>query len=194
MALIDPIYTDDHRRRNRPGAHHRTGRRCPPEAHPRPRLRPDVAADAVPAVLRHVQGRDQEHLDGRRDRLLRRPGRPRSQADAGREAPRVASRRVLRDRRLDRGEQPGAQPVQAHQRPRSPDVPVAPAVRGGVARPVLLDAARQLHPRHGRARSCVRSGREHPVDQGQGRVLLQVDGLGRTTSTRSRRKTSAVGS
>ena len=148
----------------------------PGHQHPRPRLRPHVAADAVPAVLRDVQGRDQEHVDRRRDRLLRRPGRPRSQADAGREAPDQPPGRVLRHRRLDRGQQPGAQPLPAHQRARSPDVPVAPALRRGAARPVLPDAARQLHPRHQRAGGGLRRHREHPVDPGQGRVLLQVDG------------------
>ena len=70
----------------------------------------------------------------------------------GRAAPRRTSGGVLRHRRLDRVEQPGAQPVPAHQRPRSPDVPVAPALRRGAARAVLPDAARHLHPRHGRAR------------------------------------------
>ena len=147
------------------------------DEHPRSRLRPHAAADALPGVLRHVQERHQEHLDRRRDRLLRRPRRPRPQVDAGREAPRVAARGVLRHRRLDRVEQPGAQPVPAHQRPRSPDVPVAPALRRGAARAVLPHAARQLHPRHGRARGRVRGGREHPVDPRQGRVLLQVDQL-----------------
>ena len=147
------------------------------DEHPRPRIRPHAAADALPGVLRHVQERHQEHLDRRRDRLLRRPRRPRPQADAGGEAPRVAAGGVLRHGRLDRVEQPGAQPVPAHQRARSPDVPVAAALRGGAARAVLPHAARQLPARHGRARGGVRGGREHPLDPGQGRVLLQVDQL-----------------
>ena len=54
-----------------------------------------------------------------------------------------------------------------------------PALRGGAARPVLPDPARHLPARPGRARPGVRRHREHPVDPGQGRVLLQVDGLDR---------------
>ena len=88
-----------------------------------------------------------QHLDGRGDRLLRRPRRPAPPAAAGRAAPDQPPGRVLRHRRLDRRQQPGAQPLQAHQRARGPAVPVAPALRGGAARPVLPDAARHLPPR-----------------------------------------------
>ena len=35
---------------------------------------------------------------------------------------------LLRHRRLDRGQQPGTQPLRAHQRARSSDVPVAPTL------------------------------------------------------------------
>ncbi len=76
---------------------------------------------------------------------------------AGRAAPDQPPGRVLRHRRLDRLQQPGAQPLQAHQRARGAAVPVAPALRGGAARPVLPDAARHLHPRPRRARRGVRA-------------------------------------
>ena len=46
------------------------------------------------------------------------------------------------------------------------------------ARAVLPDPARHLRPRRGRAAPGVRGGREHPLDQGQGRLLLHVDRLG----------------
>ena len=50
---------------------------------------------------------------------------------AGRAAPDQPAGRVLRHRRLDRRQQPGAQPLPARQRPRGAAVPVAAAVRGG---------------------------------------------------------------
>ena len=62
-----------------------------------------------------------------------------------------AAGRVLRHRRHDRRQQPGAEPVPARQLPRGPAVPVAAAVRGGRARPVLPDPARHLRPGRGRA-------------------------------------------
>ena len=85
----------------------------------------------VPDVLRAVPRRDQEHLDGRGGRPALRPGRPAAAADAGRAAPGPPAGRVLRHRRLDRRQQPRAQPVPAHQLARGADVPVAAAVRGG---------------------------------------------------------------
>ena len=99
-------------------------------------------------------------------------------AHRGRAAPGHPAGRVLRHRRHDRGQQPGAQPLPAHQLPRGPALPVAAAVRGGRARPVLPDPARHLRARRGRAARGVRRGREHPVDQAQGRLLLPVDRLG----------------
>ena len=130
-----------------------------------------------PEFYEHVPRRHQEHLDGRGDRLLR----PTSST----------SRKLLPAERhlINRlvaffatgdsivAEQPRAQPVQAHQRARGADVPVAPALRGGAARPVLPDAARHLPARPRRARRGVRGDREHPVDPGQGRVLLPLDRL-----------------
>ena len=86
-------------------------------------------------------------------------------AQPRRAAPDQPAGRVLRHRRLDRGQQPGAQPLQAHQRARGPAVPVPPAVRGGAARAVLPDPARHLPARRDRAGRGVRRGREHPVDQ-----------------------------
>ncbi|KAG1648657.1 hypothetical protein GQR58_029673 [Nymphon striatum] len=73
----------------------------------------------------------------------------------GRASPGQPSGCVLRYRRLDRGQQPGAEPVHAHQCARSSHVPVTPALRRSAARAVLPDAARQLHPRHGRAPSSL---------------------------------------
>ena len=109
--------------------------------------------------------------------LALRPQGP-AAAQRRRAAPGVAAGGVLRDRRHDRRQQPGAQPLPAHQLARGPAVPVAPAVRGGGARAVLPDAARHLRARRGRAPRGVRGGRQHPVDQGQGRLLLPVDRLG----------------
>ena len=87
--------------------------------------------------------------------------------------------RVLRHRRLDRLQQPGADALQAHQLPRGAAVPVAAAVRGGRARPVLSDAARHLPARPGRPGGGLRRGREHPLHPREGAVLLPLDGLGR---------------
>ena len=73
---------------------------------------------------------------------------------------------IFRHRRLDRGQQPGAQPVQAHQRARSPALSVPPTFRRGPARPVLPDAARHLRGRRERAGRGVRGHRAHPVHHG----------------------------
>ena len=118
----------------------------------------------------------------------------RSKMTRRRAAPDPPAGGVLRHRRLDRLQQPGAQPLQAHQRARGADVPVAPAVRRGAARPVLPDAAGHLHAGPGGAGAGVRGDREHPVDPAQGRVLLQVDGLDRTTSTELRDARATAGS
>ena len=67
--------------------------------------------------------------------------------DRRRAPPGPAARRLLRHRRLDRRQQPGAEPLQAHQRARGAHVPVAAALRGGAARAVLPDAARHLRAR-----------------------------------------------
>ena len=96
---------------------------------------------------------------------------------------------VLRHRRLDRRQQPRAQPVQAHQRPRGPAVPVPPALRGSAARAVLPHPARHLPARPRRAGRGVPGRRDDPVDPGQGRVLLPVDELDR----RARRAAHARG-
>ena len=70
---------------------------------------------------------------------------------AGRAAPGHPAGRVLRHRRHDRRQQPGAQPLPARQLPRGPAVPVPAAVRGGRARAVLPDPARHLRARRRRA-------------------------------------------
>ena len=114
-----------------------------------PRLRPPQWPMCTRSSSRCTRT-DQEHVDRRGDRLLRRSHRPRSQADAGREAPDQPPRGVLRHRRLDRGQQSGAQPLPAHQRPRSLDVPEPSVLRRGAARPPP-EPARQLHPRPRRA-------------------------------------------
>ena len=80
----------------------------------RPRHGPDPAADALPALLRPVPRRDQEHLDRRGGRPALRPRRP-GPAVAGRAAPGLPAGRVLRHRRHDRRQQPRAQPVPARQ-------------------------------------------------------------------------------
>ena len=72
-------------------------------------------------------------------------------ADAGRAAPGPPAGGVLRHRRLDRRQQPGAQPLPARQRAGGAAVPVPAAVRGGGARPVLPDPARHLRARPRRA-------------------------------------------
>ena len=110
-----------------------------PDQHPRPRLRPHAAADAVSAVLRDVQGRHQEHVDRRRDRLLRRPRRPRPQADAGREAPDQPPRGVLRHRRLDRGQQLVLNLYSTSTAPEARMYLSRAALRRGAARPVLFE-------------------------------------------------------
>ena len=72
--------------------------------------------------------------------------------------------------------------------PRGAAVPVAAALRGGRARPVLPDPARHLRARRGRAGRGLRRRREHPVDPPQGRLLLPVDRLDqrlRSLETRS---------
>ena len=68
-------------------------------------------------------------------------------AQRRRAAPGQPAGRVLRHRRHDRRQQPGAEPVPARQLPRGPALPVPAAVRGGRARPVLPDPARHLRPR-----------------------------------------------
>ena len=130
----------------------------------RPGHGPDPAADALPALLRALPRRHQEHLDRRGGRPALRPRRP-AAAHRGRAAPGRPAGRVLRHRRHDRRQQPGAQPLPAHQLARGPALPVAAAVRGGRARPVLPDPARHLRARRDRAARGVRRGREHPVDQ-----------------------------
>ena len=127
----------------------------PPRAPARSGPVPDAAADGLSRVLRDVPRRHQEHLDRRGGRLRHRR-RPISQTKMTRRRapPGAPARRLLRDRRLDRREQPRAQPVQAHQRARSADVPLAPALRRGAARPVLPDAARHLRARSGGARTA----------------------------------------
>ena len=119
---------------------------------------------------------------------------PEGQVRPGRAPPDRAPDRVLRHRRLDRLQQPGAEPVPAHQRARSAHVPVAAAVRGSAARAVLPDPAGHLPAGSERARQGVRCGREHPVDPAQGRVLLQVDRLAAGHHRASRRASSAASS
>ena len=99
------------------------------------------------------------------------------QDDRRRAPPDSPAGRLLRDRRLDRREQPRPQPLQAHQRARGAHVPVAAALRGGAARPVLPDAARHLRARSGGAHPRVRRGREHPLHPEEGGVLPALDGL-----------------
>ena len=100
----------------------------------------------------------------------------------------VAPGRVLRHRRHDRGQQPGAEPLQARQLPRGAPLPVAPAVRGGRARPVLPDPARHLPPRRRPSGSQAFAAVENiPSIQAKARVLLQVDRLGRRAATGWRR-------
>ena len=50
-------------------------------------------------------------------------------------------------------------------------------LRRGAACPVLPEPPRQLHPRRRRAGRSLRGYRQHPLDPGEGGVLLQVDGL-----------------
>ncbi len=107
-----------------------------------------------------------------------------TQDDRRRAAPGAAARRLLRHRRLDRRQQPGAQPLQAHQRARGADVPVAPALRGGAARAVLPDAARHLRARPRRARTA-RSRRSRTSRRSARRPSSACAG-----STRSRRSTA----
>ena len=87
----------------------------------------------------------------------------------GRAAPDRPPGRVLRDRRLDRLQQPGADPLQAHQLPRGAPVPLPAALRGGRPRPVLSDPAGHLPPRPGRPGRRLRRGGEHPVHPREGR-------------------------
>ena len=67
----------------------------------RPRARPDPAADALPALLRPVPRRHQEHVDGRGGRPALRPQGP-AAAHRRRAAPGLAAGGVLRDRRHHR--------------------------------------------------------------------------------------------
>ena len=126
----------------------------------RPGLGPDAAADALPAVLRACTAtRSRTPGPSRRSTSPTTSPTCDRKLTAGRAAPGPAAGRVLRHRRLDRREQPGAQPLQAHQRARGAAVPVAPAVRGGAARPVLPDPARHLpaRPRRSAPRRSRRS-------------------------------------
>ncbi len=125
-----------------------------------------------------------QYRDAIKNTWTRRGGRPRvrprptCRVHAPGAAPHPPPRGLLRHRRHHRREQPGAQPLPAHQLPRGAPVPVAAALRGGRARPVLPDAARHLPARPGGARQGLRRGQQHPLDQAQGRLLLQVDRLG----------------
>ena len=103
-----------------------SGRRARPSGDPRPRARPHAAPDALPAsstsgtatAIRNTW--TVEEIDFSDDLVdLHRTLLP---AETPPDPP---AGRVLRHRRLDRRQQPRAQPVQAHQRPRGPAVPVA---------------------------------------------------------------------
>jgi ribonucleoside-diphosphate reductase beta chain len=96
---------------------------------------------------------------------------------AGRAAPDPPPGGVLRHRRLDRVEQPGAQPLQAHQRARGAHVPVAPALRRGAARAVLPDAARHLRPDQDERAAAFAAVENIPSIRAEGRVLHEVDRL-----------------
>ncbi len=172
MALIEPLAPIA------PTVGPSTGsgrRRCSETCAARPGPRPDSSPDALPAVLRALPGRHPQHMDRRGSRPLRRPGRPRPTAPAGRATTSQAPGGLFRHWRLDRGQQPGAQPVQAHQRARSPPLPVPATFRRSGARAVLFDPARYLPGRRKRARRGLRRHRAHPVHPGQGAVLLPLD-------------------
>ena len=96
--------------------------------------------------------------------------------------------RLLRHRRLDRVQQPGAQPLQARQQPRGADVPVAPALRRGAARPVLPDAARHLHPGPDRAGRGVRApSRTSPRSARKGEFCFKwIDSINSLDELRTR--------
>ena len=119
----------------------------------------------------------------------------RERLEPGRAPPDPPPRRVLRDRRHDRGEQPRAQPLQAHQRARSADVPLAPALRRSAAHPVLPDAARCVRARRPRADAGVRGDRQHPVDQSEGEFCFKwigsIDSLDRIETQRRPPRLSA---
>ena len=127
---------------------------------------PDPAADALPALLRPLPRRHQEHLDRRGGRPALRPQGPRS----GSPTPSGTwSRRLVAFFATGDTIVANNLVLNLYQHINSPEgaaLPVAPALRGGGARAVLPDPARHLRPRRDRAARGVRGGREHPVDQG----------------------------
>ena len=93
--------------------------RPPPPRRPadaaRSRHQPDPAAHALPGLLRQVPGRDPEHLDGGGGGPPLRPRRPRTSSGPAERHLVQPAGRLLRHRRHDRRQQPGAQPLPAHQ-------------------------------------------------------------------------------
>ena len=106
--------------------------------------------------------------------------RPAQQDDAGRAASDQPSGRVLRDRRFDRVEQPGAQSLQAHQRARG----AACICRGSCTRKrctcsSISRCSTPIFPTTTSARQAFAAVENIPSIQEQGGVLLQVDRLDR---------------
>ncbi len=114
--------------------------------------------------------------------------------DRRRAPPGAPAGRLLRHRRLDRRQQPGAQPLQAHQRARGAHVPVAPALRRSASRPVLPDAARHLRARSRRSATAPSRPSRTSRRSGRRRTSACAGSTRSSTSTGWRRATSGASS
>src|SRR5215472_9573629 len=74
----------------------------------------------------------------------------------------------------------------------SPDVPLAPALRGGAARPVLLDPPRQLGSAPRGPAPGVRRAGEHPFHPEEAGVLHALEALEPATGRAVRRSQNAA--
>ena len=179
----------------RPASDHHHQRPPPPAAPApaaRPRHGPDPAADALPAVLRPVPRRHQEHLDGRggRPALGPAPTWPGCRRPSGTWSP-----------GWSRSSPPATRSWPTTSCSTSTSTSTRPRARLYLSRQLFEEAVHvQFYltlldtyvPDETRAARGVRRRREHPLDRAQGRVLLQVDRLGPRAARAADRATTGA--